>query len=422
MPKIELDLSSELTTTYDLRDPDNNVTVKYVGMGSDVSNTFEIKADGMYVSAKPGPDGQGGTGYDDYYTNEGLRLGYESPYSDTRAPLKLSAMHYVHRMFDAVISSNEVIPSRYQTIEYIQAIYGQAFTLAQTYDDDIKMYFDVDLYGAKELFPDDLLPPSLNPDDVVFTSLFGADENNTDTRILLQIGQYSAYFVSWRDFPTRLLYANHVSIVTGHDMWEDVASTIGKSSNRRIIKVDTDHCRGVFKDDEEYIDDDTFKSDYFDLLENRPQPGPYPNGTLPLGIFAVNNGNGQFSQFTGGKLYGLKVYKGNRLLQWLIPCEDTQTHEVGMWDPITYRFYPSETNEAFIAGNAITYTPPQELIDAMSGTLTPTNFRPEIDFVLAGDMCRIDQGNGTWKHYLVTGTSPSGTSTIITSYEELGVW
>lgn len=163
--KIELALSDELSASWDLTDPDHHVKVRPVGSGD---NTFEVKEDGMYVSAKPGPDGQGGTGYDDYYTNEGLRLGYESPYSDQRAQRKICGMHYLHRLFDA---------------------------------------------------------------------------------------------------------------------------TIQESSDPQV-----------------------------------------------------------------------------------------------------------------------------------PGIMTPTNFRPEIDYVLAGDMCRVDQGNGTWKYYLVTGTDPSGLTTEITSYEELGVW
>ena len=58
------------------------------------------------------------------------------------------------------------------------------------------------------------------------------------------------------------------------------------------------------------------------------------------------------------------------------------------------------------------------LSSAVPPVLTPSNFRAEIDLVLVGDMCRVDQGDGTFKYYLVIGTN----NNAITSYEELGVW
>lgn len=264
----------------------------------------------------------------------------------------------------------------YTRIEYIQATYGQAFTLAQSYDANTKIYFDIDLYGALDYLPLDIFEPPYQQSDVAYTMLCGADEDNTDKRVLAYLGSYSPYMSNnWRNFPHYINYGVNMSAATGHDLWEDVASEITHpgtgehyTTNRRIIKMDSTHFRGVFYDDKEYIDDDTYQRNYFDLFESR-RTYTIPTGDLPLGIFAVNNGNGEFSQFTSGKLYELKVYDGDTLVQHLVPVKHiivqgmAESRRAGMWDLVRGEFYDTETEVLFNAGPEIEweeeYTNPQ---------------------------------------------------------------
>lgn len=268
-------------------------------------------------------------------------------------------------------------PSGYTRLNYIQATYGQAFTLAQSYDANTKIYFDVDLYGALDYLPLDIFEPPYQQSNVEYTMLCGADEDHSDKRILAYLGSYQPYMVhNWRNYPHYINYGVNMSAATGHDLWEDVASEITHpggehyTSNRRIIKMDSTHFRGVFYDDKEYIDDDTYHHNYFDLFESR-RTYTIPTGDLPLGIFALNNGNGEFKYFTSGKLYGLKVYDGETLIQDLVPCIDDLTSKSGMYDLVRDEFYPSETELDFVPGDIIEWDDNDSVSTPVSEDPTP---------------------------------------------------
>lgn len=96
--RIELDLAPELGISSD------GVTVRTV---TSSTSTLSIKEDGLYVSARPGRDGEGGTGYDDYYTSEGVRLGYKDPYTTITSQRRVTGTFYVHRLFDATLSEDD---------------------------------------------------------------------------------------------------------------------------------------------------------------------------------------------------------------------------------------------------------------------------------------------------------------------------
>lgn len=93
--KIELDLNNDMYIN-------NGLSAK---LSLDNGNTMSVQDDGLYVSARPGADGEGGTGYEGTYTDEGLRLGYQNPFNDNTSPRRFTLMHYVHRLYD---SSNDV--------------------------------------------------------------------------------------------------------------------------------------------------------------------------------------------------------------------------------------------------------------------------------------------------------------------------
>lgn len=109
--KIELDLSKDLTLSLD-----REVTF----FETFANNTMSLENDGLYVSARPGQDGTGGTGYDDYYTNEGIRLGYSNPYSDNTTARRVTGMHYVHRLYDASLS--DTVPAVLTPLNFRPAI------------------------------------------------------------------------------------------------------------------------------------------------------------------------------------------------------------------------------------------------------------------------------------------------------------
>ena len=249
-------------------------------------------------------------------------------------------------------------PTKYSRLDYIQATYGQAFTLAQSYDENTKIYFDIDLYGALDYLPLDLFERPYTSDMTAYTALCGADTNDNTKRVYVHLGWFQPYYRNkWANMPFQAIYGNKSSVGTGQSMWEDVASefTPPKASNRRIIKMDSTHFRGLYYDEREYIDDDTYQHNYFDLFKNI-SGAVLPTGDIPLGIFAVNNGNGEFSKFTSGKLYGLKVYDGETLIQDLVPCIDDLTSKSGMYDLVRNEFYPSETELDFVPGDIIEWS------------------------------------------------------------------
>lgn len=101
----------------DLDIVNNELTVKKAS-GSNIS----IESDGLYAEAKPGADGHGGTGYDDYYTQEGIRLGYSSPFSDAvKTPRMVTCTNYIHRMFDASDDDGQTLLNFRPSIDYVLA-------------------------------------------------------------------------------------------------------------------------------------------------------------------------------------------------------------------------------------------------------------------------------------------------------------
>lgn len=97
MPKIELDLDSDLYVN-----DENRLSIK-VAEGS----TLEIRSNGLYAYAPDGDDGISGTGFDDMYTNECVRLGYANPFDDTESPRTVVLTNTVHHVFTSNDSSGK---------------------------------------------------------------------------------------------------------------------------------------------------------------------------------------------------------------------------------------------------------------------------------------------------------------------------
>ena len=109
--RIELDHTGELGLNAF-----NQLSVKTVGAND---NTFSIEEDGLYVSARPGADGTGGTGYEGTYTDEGIRLGYQNPFNDNTAPRRFTLMHYVHRLYDSANDSGSSLVNFRSDVDYV---------------------------------------------------------------------------------------------------------------------------------------------------------------------------------------------------------------------------------------------------------------------------------------------------------------
>lgn len=92
MPKIKVALAGDL-----MHNVNNEISMRSIQ-----DSTMVIEDDGLYAPALPGPDGSGGTGYDDYYKQEGVILGYKTPFQlAVREARKVSNTEYIHRLFDA---------------------------------------------------------------------------------------------------------------------------------------------------------------------------------------------------------------------------------------------------------------------------------------------------------------------------------
>lgn len=289
--RIELDLAPDLTTTWNLQKP-NKLSVRVVGV-SDPPCTFEIKPDGMYVSARPGHDGEGGTGYDGQYTNEGLRLGYTTPYSDIGEARRVCAMHYVHRLYDAVLSENDEV---------------EESTYNPTY------YFDTQI-----------------------SCEYHGDVNRTFTKTTVD----PCYAITWRFVDNETTYTGPLFISTDAD----------------AVKYTTEGT--------------TYAAEGLFTYKNR------------VWYYSATN---DFVSNTDGVDYQSNLD--------LLPD-----------------IYESVSDQIQACKDFIDLiSPPPVMIT--------TNLRPEIDLILAGDMCRVNLGDGTYRYYLVT----SASSNQILEYVELGVW
>lgn len=85
-------------------------------------SALTIEEDGLYVESIRGKDGIGGTGYDDYYDEEGLRLGYDTPIPNqtpVKAPRVVCGSTYLHRMFDAADSDGKVLLNFRPSVDYV---------------------------------------------------------------------------------------------------------------------------------------------------------------------------------------------------------------------------------------------------------------------------------------------------------------
>lgn len=109
--KINLKTSKEFTIS-----PDKLTIVPMQG------SALTIENDGLYVEAKKGKDGTGGTGYDEYYDEEGIRLGYDTPIPD-KTPVKAARVvcgtTYLHRLFDAADSEGQVLLNFRPSVDYV---------------------------------------------------------------------------------------------------------------------------------------------------------------------------------------------------------------------------------------------------------------------------------------------------------------
>lgn len=434
--KIELALSDELSTSWDLTDPDHHVKVRKVGSDD---NTFEVKEDGMYVSAKPGPDGQGGTGYDDYYTNEGLRLGYESPYSDQRAQRKICGMHYLHRLFDATLSASPAqLPTGYTRLDYLGNMgwnyveSGYVPTRNDTFETEIMFWdpghTDYQNHGrlARYLFG-----------TVSKSAYDNTDEwNPADGCVMMDYSSDSDYINYYRN--PGMIFLTHTSetaYACGENLhkrtnyvWETMK--VKTSGNNDPLGNDIiafyDNITGAFKAGSNGIGESS-KAHFWSQGDSQYQMYIFYCNFADAGYVPCKQGSHSEYPYIYNHICAMPCSMRNFVVRdtttqvikrYYVPCVRDSDNKAGMYELKTGVFYEEKglENCHFEKGTVTSDTPP--LPDLGDGTLTPTNFRPEIDYVLAGDMCRVDQGNGTWKYYLVTGTD----NNVITSYEELGVW
>jgi len=106
-----------LNLTQDFMIESGNLTIQ-----NDPDSKLKIEEDGLYAESIPGKDGTGGSGYDDYYDDEGLRLGYETPFiTSTKSPRVITCVGYVHRMYDAGDDNGETLLNFRPSVDYVLA-------------------------------------------------------------------------------------------------------------------------------------------------------------------------------------------------------------------------------------------------------------------------------------------------------------
>ena len=108
--RITIDHAEDLTMGIN-----NEIIIRSVD-----DSSLQVLSDGLYSEAKPGEDASGGKGYDDYYTDEGIRLGYLDPFSNTKNPRRVVTTTYVHRIFDAEDEKGWTLINFRNSIDYVQ--------------------------------------------------------------------------------------------------------------------------------------------------------------------------------------------------------------------------------------------------------------------------------------------------------------
>lgn len=123
---IDLDLYNDLTTRVITSPGRFDLTIR-----SDINSHLQIKNNGLYVEAIPGEDDHGGSGYDDYYTSEGVRLGYSTLMSESvRTPRVVTCTNYIHRLFESEDEQGQRLINFRPEVDYVLA--GDFFRVQQS--------------------------------------------------------------------------------------------------------------------------------------------------------------------------------------------------------------------------------------------------------------------------------------------------
>lgn len=257
-------------------------------------------------------------------------------------------------------------PTRYTRVEYIESAGDAALLLAQTYNSNTKMFLDFSLYPQTITIE--------NPTASDFVVLFGASNdpklNKYDSSDANQyyawVGMYQPNYRNWYNvFAIQCSNTNAIHS-SGHSFW---SHTSANPDDRWFILIDHDSM---------YYD---YASEYSrgqaSWIEWGVIPEGTPEGELPLAILGMNTGN-EITNKIGGKLYEIKVWDGETLIQHLLPCTDETTSKTGMYDLVRNEFYPSATAVDFTPGPTIEWE--EEYISGSSSEPSedPT---PQIDTI-----------------------------------------
>lgn len=123
MIKIELDIDKDLC----INPSDNSISIN---ISTESGNTLQIKDDGLYAPAPKGPDGSGGTGYEGESFFDYVRVGYESPFTDTKLSKRVLCTNVVHRVFNATINDGVVTLNNFRNVDVV--LVGDFFRVKQS--------------------------------------------------------------------------------------------------------------------------------------------------------------------------------------------------------------------------------------------------------------------------------------------------
>ena len=268
-------------------------------------------------------------------------------------------------------------PTRYTRVEYIESSGDAALLLAQTYNSNTKMFLDFSLYPQTITIE--------NPTASDFVVLFGASNdpklNKYDSSDANQyyawVGMYQTNYRNWYNvFAIQCSNTNAIHS-SGHSFW---SHTSANPDDRWFILIDHDSM---------YYD---YASEYSrgqaSWIEWGVIPEGTPEGELPLAILGMNTGN-DITNKIGGKLYEIKVWDGETLIQHLLPCTDETTSKTGMYDLVRNEFYPSATAVDFTPGPTIEW---EEEYVSESSSESSEDSTSQIDTIRIGliDKMRTD--------------------------------